>query len=76
MLAFIIEAAVIRLIVDSMTLCFLTAAGFANPNVVLFLGVEDLVDAYHDYMFHTKGTCAGMLIGLPCCLIAGLIATI
>lgn len=37
-------------------------------------GTEDLTDADHDYMFHIKGSAVGMLIGLPCCLIAGIAA--
>ncbi len=37
-------------------------------------GTEDLTKAYHDY--HIKGSCFGMLIGLPCCLIAGAITAL
>ena len=32
-----------------------------------------MVDTYHDYMFHIKGSLKGMLIGLPVCLIIGVI---
>ncbi len=39
-------------------------------------GTEDMTDAYHDYMFHIKGSCVGMLIGLLSCLIVAVIAVL
>lgn len=39
-------------------------------------GTKDITDTYHDYMFHIKGSCVGMLIGLHGCLITGVIATL
>ena len=47
---------------------------FCHSKRCIIPGTEDLTAAYHDYGFHIKGSCAGMLIGLPCCLIAGFIA--
>ena len=29
------------------------------------------MDAYHNYWFHIKASCLGMLLGLPACLTAG-----
>jgi len=49
---------------------------FCHSKKCIIPGTEDLVDAYHDYMFHIKGSCTGMLIGLPCCLIAGVVTMI
>lgn len=46
---------------------------FCHSKRCVIPGTEDLIDAYHDYMFHIKGSCAGMLLGLPCSLIAGFI---
>ncbi len=41
---------------------------FCHSKRCIITGTEDLKDSYHDYMFHIKkGSCAGMLIGLPCC---------
>ncbi len=34
---------------------------------------EDLIDSYHDYMFHIKGSLKGMIIGFPICIIIGII---
>lgn len=35
-------------------------------------GTEDLMDSYKDYMFHFIGSLKGMVIGLPACLIVGI----
>ncbi len=63
-------------IVDWYDAFVLDCLWFCHSKRCIIPGTEDLSDAYHDYMFHIKGSCAGMLIGLPCCLIAGLIALI
>ena len=34
-------------------------------------GTEDLVDSYKDYRFHFIGSLKGMVIGLPVCLLVG-----
>jgi hypothetical protein len=62
------------LIVDWYDALILDCVWFCHSKRCIIPGTEDLTDAYHDYMFHIKGSCAGMLIGLPCCLIAGIIA--
>lgn len=36
-------------------------------------GTEDLVDSYKDYRFHFIGSLKGMVIGLPVCLLVGVI---
>ncbi len=63
-------------IVDWYDALVLDCLWFCHSKRCIIPGTEDLTDAYHDYMFHIKGSCVGMLIGLPCCLIAGLIALI
>lgn len=35
-------------------------------------GTEDLVDSYKDYRFHFIGSLKGMVIGLPVCLLVGI----
>ncbi len=49
---------------------------FCHSKRFVIPGTEDMREAYHDYMFHIKGSCFGMLIGLPCCLIAGALAAL
>ena len=39
-------------------------------------GTEDMTEAYHDYGYHVKATCVGMLIGLPVCLLIGLVVQV
>lgn len=39
-------------------------------------GTEDMISDYHDYWFHIKGSMVGMLLGLPACLIAGIVCQI
>ena len=61
------------LIVDWYDALIVDCVLFCHSKRFVIPGTEDLTDAYHDYMFHIKGSCFGILIGLPCCLIAGLI---
>ncbi len=35
-----------------------------------------IVDAYHDYWFHIKGSFTGMLLGLPIALVVGAIVAL
>lgn len=39
-------------------------------------GTEDLVDPYKDYRFHFIGSLKGMVIGLPVCLLVGVMVQI
>ena len=39
-------------------------------------GTEDLVDSYKDYKFHFIGSLKGMVIGLPVCLLVGVMVQI
>ena len=63
-------------IVDWYDALILDCLWFCHSKRCIIPGTEDLTDAYHDYMFHINGSCAGMLISLPCCLIAGIVALI
>ncbi len=64
------------IIVDWYDALILDCLWFCHSKRCIIPGTEDLTEAYHDYRFHIKGSCAGMLIGLPCCLLAGAIALI
>ncbi len=64
------------LIVDWYDALIVDCALFCHSKRFVIPGTEDLTEAYHDYMFHIRGSCFGMLIGLPCCLIAGVLAAL
>ena len=53
------------IVIDILWLCH-------SKNYIL-PGTEDMADVYHDYGYHVKATCIGMLIGLPVCLLIGLV---
>ncbi len=61
------------LIVDWYDALIVDCVLFCHSKHFVIPGTEDLIEAYHDYMFHIKGSCFGMLIGLPCCLITGIV---
>ena len=42
-----------------------------NTTLFMIPGTEDLTSSWKDYKFHFAGSCKGMLIGLPVCLMAG-----
>ena len=64
------------LIVDWYDALIVDCVLFCRSRRFVIPGTEGLTDAYHGYMFHIRGSCVGMLIGLPCCLIAGALAAL
>ena len=49
---------------------------FCHSTIWILPGTEDMTDAYHDYGYHVKATCVGMLIGIPVCLMIGLVVQV
>ena len=49
---------------------------FCHSKKCILPGTEDMVDVYHDYGYHIKASCTGMLIGLPVCLVIGIVVQI
>ena len=49
---------------------------FCHSKMVRIPGTEDMVKDYQDYWFHIKASMVGMLLGVPVCLIAGLVCQI
>ncbi len=49
---------------------------FCHSKIWILSGTEDMTDAYHDYGYHVKATCVGMLIGIPVCLMIGLVVQV
>ncbi len=64
------------LVVDWYDALILDIGWFCHSKKVIIPGTEDMVDAYHDYWFHIKESCLGMLLGLPACMIAGVFCQI
>lgn len=57
--------------------CFVIDWGWVCHSKKLIIpGTEDLVDSYKDYKFHFMGSVKGMLLGLPVCLIVGVMVQI
>lgn len=46
---------------------------FCHDKRFIFKGTEDMIDEYHNYFFHIKGSLIGEVIGTVVCLIAALI---
>ena len=53
------------IVIDILWLC--------HSKVWILPGTEDMTAVYHDYGYHVKSSCVGMLIGLPVCLLIGLV---
>ena len=49
---------------------------FCHSKQFIIKGTEDMVDEYHNYWFHIKGSIIGEIIGLFVCLIVGAIVTL
>ena len=49
---------------------------FCHSKGWILPGTEDMTEAYHDYGYHEKATCVGMLIRLPVCLMIGLVVQV
>ena len=64
------------LVVDWYDALILDIGWFCHSKKIIIPGTEDMVDAYHDYWFHIKESCLGMLLGLPACMIAGVFCQI
>ncbi len=49
---------------------------FCHSKRFIIKGTEDMVDEYHNYWFHIKGSIIGEIIGLFVCLIVGIIVSL
>ena len=49
---------------------------FCHDKQFIIKGTEDMVDEYHNYWFHIKGSIIGEIIGLFICLIVGMIVSL
>ncbi len=65
----------IWLIIDWYDALILDCIWFCHSKKVRISGTEDMAE-YKDYLFHIRQSCIGMLLGLPACLLAGLLVMI
>lgn len=57
--------------------CFVLDWGWVcHSKKIIIPGTEDLMDSYKDYKFHFIGSVKGMVIGLPVCLIVGILVQV
>lgn len=57
--------------------CFVLDWGWVcHSKKIIIPGTEDLMDSYKDYKFHAIGSLKGMVIGLPVCLVVGLLVKV
>ena len=56
------------IVIDILWLC--------HSKAYILPGTEDMTAAYHDYRYHVKSSYVGMLIGLPVCLLIGLVVQV
>ena len=60
-------------IVNLYDVIVLDIAWFCHDKHFVFKGTEDMVEEYHNYLFHIKGFFIGELLSLIICSIAGII---
>ena len=48
---------------------------FCHSPRVRIPGTEDMPE-YHDYLFHMRQSCIGSALGLPACLVVGLLVSL
>ena len=64
------------LVVDWYDAIVMDMGWFCHSKKVRIPGTEDMVKDYQDYWFHIKASLLGMVIGVPACLIAGVLCMV
>lgn len=60
-------------VVNIYDLIVLDWGGFCHSKKLRISGTEDMEKEYKDYMFHARGTCIGIVLGLVVALLSGCI---
>ena len=60
-------------IVNLWDLIVLDIIWFCHDKYFIFKGTEDMVDEYHNYLFHIKGFFIGEVLAIIICFLAGII---
>ena len=67
---------IIWLVIDWYDCFIIDWVWVCHSKKLIIPGTEDLVDSYKDYKFHFIGSLKGMVLGLPVCLMVGVIVQI
>lgn len=67
---------IIWLVIDWYDCIVIDWGWVCHSKKVIIPGTEDLMDSYKDYRFHAIGSLKGMVLGLPVCIIVGLLVQI
>lgn len=67
-----IDSYILWLIIDWYDALVLDCIWFCHSKKVRIPGTEDMKE-YKDYLFHIKQSCIGMVLGLPVCILVGLV---
>lgn len=67
---------IIWLVIDWYDCIVIDWGWVCHSRKIIIPGTEDLVDSYKDYRFHAIGSLKGMVLGLPVCVIAGLLVQV
>lgn len=70
-----IDSYIIWLAIDWFDALIIDCLWFCHSKKVIIKGTEGMKE-YKDYLFHVKQSCIGMLLGLPVCLLVGLLVMI
>jgi len=60
-------------VVNLYDVVFMDIIWFCHSKKVIIKGTEDMVDEYHDYIYHIKQGLIGMIIGASVCIFIGLV---
>jgi hypothetical protein len=67
-----IDAYIIWLSITWFDAIIIDCLWFCHSKRVRIAGTEDMIDEYHNYLFHIKASVRGSLIGIVVCLMVGL----
>lgn len=64
---------IIWLVIDWYDCIVIDWGWVCHSRKIIIPGTEDLMDSYKDYRFHAIGSLKGMALGLPACVVVGLL---
>lgn len=64
---------IIWLVIDWYDCIVIDWGWVCHSRKIIIPGTEDLMDSYKDYKFHAIGSLKGMALGLPACVVVGLL---
>lgn len=64
---------IIWLVIDWYDCIVIDWGWVCHSRKIIIPGTEDLMDSYKDYRFHAIGSLKGMALGIPACVVVGLL---